>query len=630
MTAPGDFIENLTDDPTSNFGLFDSNPAHVIYELLVDTDFGMGAATTSIDTVSFVSAAETLCSENFGLSFLWTQQLEIQKLVNEILDHIEATLFVSPLTGLLTLKLIRGDYSISGLPQFTPDNSNVTNFSRKLWGETVNEIQVTYTDPDNEEEKVVVAQDLGNIEMQGGIVSDSRNYYGVHDKDLAVRLAQRDLRSAATPLASCDIEIDRTAWALLPGDVCELQSPDDQINSLIMRVGPVDYGKPGDPTIRTSLVEDVFALGTSDYTVPDDTIEPPVEQPTAADFDLILTLPYFIVINSADPSLFDGAEYPEVLAAVLAGEVGSDTAEFELLGNTVDAGGNPIFGNLGTKTIARHALLPSDLVPEVTTVIAAFDEQTLNGFGPVVGGFVMIEGVEPTGGSHETTSELCLVKGLATGGEYILERGVLDTVPREWSAGTACWFLDAGMSIIDPRRRADTELVDYKILPRTSQGLLTEARAPLISNNLTGRPWLPSRPANVKVNAVAFGVVEAEGVDPIPTTWSRRNRTTEDSVVLSWDDGDVAPEGGQVTVVYLTDLAGSILHTYADNSGVSQNVDPADFGSETEGFIVFKSSFSGTGALESLQEFKVEVRLLIQGSASPTIAVGLSGNATIV
>ncbi len=630
MTKPRAYLKNLTDEAKHVSFVFDSNPSHILYELLTDTDFGMGAPTTSINLASFEDAADDLFAENFGLSMLWVEPLTIEAFANEILDHIEATLFVSPLDGLLQLKLIRNDFDVDALRVFTPDNSNVTKFARKLWGETVNEISVTYTDPTTEEEKTVVAQDLGNIAMQGGIVADQRNYYGVHNKLLAMTLAQRDLRAASTPLASCEIEVDRSAWDLLPGEVVKLNSPEDQVVNLIMRVGRVDYGKPGDPTVRASLVEDVFSLSLSEFTEPPDAIDTdPSEDPSPADFELIFTLPFFWAVNLVASDQLEGAAYPEVIAGILAGEDGGDTAEFELLGDAVDAAGNPVTEILATLIIAGHGTLPAAFPLELTTTVAAFDDETANGAGPTVGGFVLIEGVAPSGGSAETTSEICLISAFG-GGLFSLERGVLDTVPRAWPAGTACWFLDTSIVLHDPITRSDAETVDYKVLPRSSRGLLPESEATEISETLTGRPWLPTRPANVKVDGSAFGVVEAAGVDPIPVTWSRRNRETEGALVLNWDDGDVTPESGQVTIIFLTDLAGAVLHTYADNSGTSQNVDPADFGSETEGFIVVKSSFGGSGALESLQEFATEVRLLVQGSGICTIDGGMSGDATIV
>ena len=608
--------------------VFDSNPADIIYECLVNTDWGMGSPTSGVDTATFLAASQTLFDENFGLSFLWTQQTEIESFVGEVLDHIEAVLFVSPLTGQLTLKLIRDDYDVNSLPIFTPDNSMVKKFGRKLYGETINEIVVTYTDPETEEPLTTIAQDLGNISMQGGIVSDTRNYYGVHNKVLAATLAQRDLRSAATPLASCEIEVNREAWNLLPGDVVKLNSPEDQIASLIMRVGPVDYGKPGDPTVRASLVEDIFSLGLSEFTVPPDNIinEPDVE-PTVADFSLIMTLPYFMAVNMAEVGQIDGLAYPEVIVGVLAGEDGS--SEFDLVGDTTDAAGNPITDVIGTKTIAAHATLSEIFPQEASTSVAPFPDVT-QGSGPVIGGFMLIEAADTVSGNvHEENSELCLITGFAAG-EFTYARGVLDTVPRQWPAGTPVWFIDQSMFFADPEIHSDAEYVTYKILPRTPLGILDEADAPDISETLTGRPWLPLRPANVLVNSQAFGVVEVVGVDPIPVTWSRRNRETENAIVLAWDDADVTPETAQVTIVYLTDLAGGVLHTYADNSGTSQNVAVADFAGETEGFIVVKSSFTGSGALESLQEYAVEIRMFTQGAGTVTITVGMTANATIV
>ncbi len=83
-----------------------------------------------------------------------------------------------------------------------------------------------------------------------------------------------------------------------------------------------------------------------------------------------------------------------------------------------------------------------------------------------------------------------------------------------------------------------------------------------------------------------------------------RNRLTEDSVILAWDDADVTPEDGQTTTVRLTDLAGNVLHEYTGIAGTSQDVLPADFGAETEGYIEFWAVRDG---LESLQGYRVRV-----------------------
>jgi hypothetical protein len=133
------------------------------------------------------------------------------------------------------------------LPTIDPSNATLTNFGRKLWGEIVNEISVTWTNPDNEQDETVTVHDLASITTQGGIVSDSRNYYGVRYARSRKRLAARDLRSAGAPLATCDAEVDRTMWFLRPASVVLLDWPEYGLVGLVMRVTSIDYGKPGDP-----------------------------------------------------------------------------------------------------------------------------------------------------------------------------------------------------------------------------------------------------------------------------------------------------------------------------------------------------------------------------------------------
>lgn len=580
---------------------FDANPAHIIYECLTNVAWGMGSPASAIDVDSFEDAAVVLYNEGLGLSMIWTKQSSIESFVNEVLDHIEATLFVSPLTGLLTLKLIRDDYSLTGLPEFTPDNSVVTKFSRKLWGETINEIIVTWTNPENEQEETVIAQDLANISTQGGIVSDGRNYYGVRSKELAMQLAHRDLRAASTPLASCDIEVSREGWSLLPGDVVVLNSPEDDIVDLVMRVGPVDYGRIGDAKIRASLVEDVFALGLAEYSVPPDgAAEEQSEEPTSADNWLIFTLPYYWVVTEIAPTVTP--EYPEVYAGVFASEEGFDSFDYELLGEVTDTLGTVTFEQIGTKNVVSRALLAEAISAEINTVVVSYPDRT-QGPGPQVAGFMLIEGTD------ETDTELCLILSYSsTSDSYTLSRGILDTVPRSWPAGTPVWFVNNNMTFADTIARSDAEEVNYKQLIRTSLGALDEADAPTITGTLTGRPHYPLRPANVLVNSnPGFSdVVDLSGVDPIPTSWARRNRTTEDAIILAWDDADVTPEASQTTTVRLLDIAGATLHEYTGIAGTSQDVDPADFAGEDAGYIEFVAVRDG---YESLQGYRVAVAL---------------------
>jgi len=573
---------------------FDSNPAHIIFECLTDRVWGMGSPISAVDVKSFELAARTLYEENFGLSMLWSRSAQIESFCAEVLDHIEAALFVSPRTGLLTLKLIRADYDVSLLTVFNPRNSKVSNFSRKYWGETINEIIVTWTNPLNEKEETTSAQDLANVAIQGGVVSDGRNYYGVRTAALAQKLVQRDLRVSAYPIATCDLEVDRSAWNLLPGDVCKVVSPDDNIGEIVMRVGTIDYGKPGETVIRVSLAEDIFALTTAQFTNPPDSEWiSPFEQPFPAAFTYIFTLPHYLAVQNIESATLATSPYPAVFAGVLAAQTGADTAFFELVGTSVDSVSNITREVLGDFTISSRSSLLDAIPAEAITLIPAFSVRT-QGPGPVVGGLVFIGG--PFLG--EDAVEIAVINTISALG-YEIFRGVLDTVPRAWPAATPVWFVSSNNVFADRDVRADTEVVDYWVLPTTSQGTLPLDQAPQQSVELTARPWLPLRPANVRVEGLAFvAVVDASSLATVTVTWANRNRLLEDTQILAWGVGSVTPEVGQTTVIEVFDLDGTLLTTHAGLTGVSFAVPVASFASSSIGRIVVTSERSGSRSLQ--------------------------------
>jgi hypothetical protein len=568
---------NLNYQELSVSGLvYDMNPAHIIHECLTDATWGMGTPETALDDIAFRAAADTLYAERFGLSLLWTRQAKIEDFVQEILNHINGVLYVDPATGLLTLSLIRGDYDPDTLDELTPDNAVVTNFSRKLWGEITNEIIVTWTNPANEQEETITVQDDASIATQDGVVSDSRNYYGVRTAALAMDLAMRDLRSAGQPLASCTAEVDRSQWAIRPASVIKLTWPEYGLSQLVMRVLTVDYGKVGDPSIKLELIEDVFGLDVGTYDSPPATEwTDPSQAPTDPDEVEIFTLPLFFAAHTLVASYISNPTYPEVLAGVLTSTTNADVFEAQLWDEVTLSTGGTQWAGLGTLNIIGRATLAADLPAEATSAGVTFAD--LVGLtAPVTAGFVLI------GEAGEEGNEIAQVTDDASG--FDLARGVLDTVPRAWPAGTKVWFVDGSTLFEDSRVHSAGELLDVKVLTRSSLGQLPLASATLHSATLSDRPWLPNRPANV----VAYGEAWSSAAAPIDaldrpnpwitTTWANRNRLEEDSQVLLWTDATVTPESGQTTTIEVRDgLTGDLLDTHAGLTGTSFDVPDSSF-----------------------------------------------------
>ena len=190
------------DDQNRNW--HDSNPANIIFECLVHKDL-MNGKQNMIDVPSFEDGADVFNDESFGLSLLWTATSPVEDFIQEILNHVNALLFFNPYTGKLTLKLLRNDYDRNALGEIGPDICTVKTFRRPLWGETTNEIVLNWTNPVNEEKESITFQDLANIAMQREVVSETRDLRGIRNKVLANKVCARELRLAASPLATDDV-----------------------------------------------------------------------------------------------------------------------------------------------------------------------------------------------------------------------------------------------------------------------------------------------------------------------------------------------------------------------------------------------------------------------------------------
>lgn len=586
----------------------DMNPAHIIHECLTDTIWGMGTPLAALDDDAFRAAADTLYDESFGLSMMWVRQSNIEDFIQEVLDHINAVLFTDPSTGLLTLALIRDDYVVDDLPTLTPDNADLTGFSRKLWGDIVNEIIVTWTNPENEQEETITVQDDASISIQGGIISDSRNYYAVRCAELAMRLAYRDLRSAGQPLASMKATVDRSQYALRPASVVKVTWPEYGLTDLVMRVTAVDYGKPGEPEIELDLVEDVFGLDIGSFDIPASSswIDPAAD-PEAFDEELIFTLPLYFAIYSVVGDFTESPEYPEVVAGILTRSTNSDAYAYELWDEITLANGSTEWQRIAENNVLGSATLAAELPLEAETSGVSF-ENFSGQTSPEVGGFVLI------GDGTEETDEIALVD--ADSGTFTLLRGVLDTVPRAWPEGTRVYFINDDTLYEDRLIRSGGELVDYRALMKTSRGTLDFDSAATFSHTLTDRPWLPNRPANVQALGIAFSselspIDGTDRADPwITVTWSIRNRLDEDSVILEWTDAGMTAEAGQTTTIEVRAADGTLLAMHDALSGESFNVPDASFGSEEIVRLrVYSERSDDSLILESLQYFEHWVRL---------------------
>lgn len=509
----------------------DANPMHIIRECLVNTDWGMGAATKFLDDAQMRQVADTLYTEGFGLSLMWAQQASIESFIAEILRHVNGTMCINPSTGKFHFKLIREDYTQATLPAFNRDQGTIRSSQRKGWDETVNEINVSWTNPESEEPEVVTVHDPANITIQGAIVADSRDMYGIRNIGLATRVAMREIQAASKPLMQVDVDFDRSAFGLLPGDAIKLVDWKElNFSEIVMRVVTIDYGTPDSMVIRASLVEDVFGQPAVYTAQNPDRWQSSAEDPKPIVSWEVMTAPYFMVARLLGETRAQSLTYPAVYPLVMAAPEGGDTNTYvqqAQRGNI--AGTGPVWQNSYDRVPVGFATLVNILPIGVT------GEVSLTGLkGRVyaeVGSYLFIGG---------QNGEICLITDTSSGA-IVVRRGCLDTSPRQWPAGTPVWITDDNRHGFDEELSAYGATQNYRLLPTTSKGQLQASLAPVISGTMSDRPFRPYPPANVRVNGDLFPSAKQL---PLAFSWSERNRILETSVILPWDSGSVPAEPG--------------------------------------------------------------------------------------
>ena len=604
-------------DSSEGIPQYASNAAHIVFEAMTNTDFGMGEHYSMFDIASFEQCAQVLYDEKMGLNILWTRQSKIEDFVKIILDHIQGAVFVNPANGKHTMKLLRGDYAVDSLKTVSPDNAKLTNYKTKIWGDISNEVTVTWTNPETGKEETVTVQDLAGIAAQGGITSASRNYHGIADQQTAIKTGERDLAAIAYPLASCDAEVSREFWKSVVHDCVVLNWPRHGITSAVFRVVEIANGATS-RTIKLSLMEDVFSLDKSEYgeVVESEWLNPSLDpQPLTNTY--LGTAPAFFTVSALGLNDISELEYPEVIAAIVAGQDSADDTGAELVGYTTTATGVEVITTLDNLILVGVLSLGYTLAQEAVSVLPI--DSGFIGALPQVGDFLLIG----TGGDHET--EITVVTGI-NGSNYTIQRGMLDTVPRDWPVGTRVIVLPVTAASGDTTRRSAFEAVDYHFKTITTKGTLPLYNTPKQTVILSERPHLPNRPTNVTVGGVAFGTYAMQNKSNVTVTWANRNRLTEGTQTPKWTDASASVEAGQTTTVTVLRASNrAILNTITGLTGTSTVISKATFNGEFDTIVRVTSFRDG---LESLQGHEIRVTLendafLLEGDeAGNTIDIG--------
>lgn len=542
-----DELSGLIHNPFTPWLNVDMNPAHIIREALTDTTWGgLGYPVSDIDDAAFLAAAETLYAEKLGLSLVWGRNTSVGDFITLILKHIDGVLFYNHTSGLLTLRLIRGDYVAGSLSVL--DTSNIidmVDYTMTVVSEAVNQVTVNYVDRENNPRSVTVQDIAGINRMAGAINPVTIDYVGVAEGELAARLATRDLTQVCLPMSTITLEINRKYAHLEPGDCFTFNWEPLGIAGAVMRVTEIEIGPLTAGSVRVKAVSDVFGRSAASFATPTGSQwVSPENAPANAVYRRVEEMTWWQFVREFGESSAVLNELTDTSTMIISycGRPSSDALDYEMWAR--NAGGS------------EWIYITNDSFPFITTLPAGVPAE--------IESVLMLSGINAdtvqVGMYAALGAELVGVTAVNTEtGAVTVDRGVLDTVPIPHAIGTTIWF-HQNFFALDSENRSVGETIDVKLLPSTTLGRLLIDDATINTYTTVGRMMRPYPPGNVRVNSL-YWPSSIGLVDELTVTWSHRDRTAQTVTLNRQDEGNIGPESGVTYTLRIYGETDTLLRT---------------------------------------------------------------------
>jgi len=528
----------------------DINPAHIVRDCLTNSVWGIGVSESNIDDFSFKKAADMLYSEKMGMSIKWTDSTSINEFVDNVKEHINAQLYLDRVTNKWKLYLIRDDYDVADL--ISLDESNIRNldFERRTLAECVNSVTVTYWDRERGKDSTVTVQDIARIAQQGGVISQSIDYKGFTNSDLASRVALRDLKTLSSTLASVSFDVDESfseSWH--EGMPFKLSDDSYGLSEAVMRIRTIKRGDGVNNTVYVEAIEDSFSSpmqSVVEYVPPITSGDSTAKNATA----IVFEVPYIELVEQYGQDEVDAklSNYSDIgYAGMAAIRPNNQHINASLY---VDAGAG--YDERTTLDFCPNASLKND----IGYMDSSFKLENVAEF----------ELLEANHRIQVNDEIMAFVSFDALTNVITVKRGCFDTVPQKHDAGSKVFGWD-NYSGIDDLEYLSGENVSLKALTLTGSDALELTEANVHSLTLSSRAIRPYPPANVKIN----GEYWPEEIETdLVVRWVDRNRLQETGgAPLGFFSDGIGIESDTQTHLILSQLDENQIELATSNANVT-------------------------------------------------------------
>lgn len=572
------------------------NPAHIIYEAATNPEWGRGLPKEAINEESFVAAANTLADECFGLCLKWARENDISAFINNVIGHIGAALYPDRRTGKLTLRLLRDNYAVEDLPLFDYGSGLLSiNEEQGASSEPLrNEIIVKWRDPPTDDPRSSRVQNIASLQQMGAASSETVDYPGIPTEELALRVAQRDLRAKGLSLRRYKLTLDRRGADLAPGTPFRVSSPQDGIMNAVLRVGKLEDSTQNKGEIVVTAVQDVFGLPSVSYVAP--TAPGPVttQPPEPPVFYRAIEVPYGDIARYASAADLDYLDEHVGFMMALAAKPNDFAINFNLW--TVV--GAETWTMKGRGEFSPHGLINPMGIGDSLLV---FNSPTLASLISV-GEAIIVEDEILRINAFDLTTNTASVS-----------RGCYDTIPA--AHGNVSAFAYQRFNGRDTSEHATGEVVKARFSTVATAGTINPMDAPEASATMQQRFFRPYPPGKVQVNGNYFWAVPTI-VGDLTLTWAHRNRKLQDDQLVGHTEASFTPEAGTTYTVRVYD-ASDMTAPLREVTGIAgatwlYNASDSTADGDVEDIVI--QLWSERDGIASLQKYSFPVRHLPAGA----------------
>lgn len=545
---------------TDNFAM---NPAHALYYVRTHPEIGR-EPRENMNDASYRAAADTLYDEGFGINTSYDPSAEsLEEFEQRICRLIGGSVSRSLTDGQYYLDLARGGYRRDDLPVVTDDD--IISFSAlpSTLDSAINSIAVKYFDPCRKEDVITPAVQALSLIDTFGVIHQTMACPEIPDGGLALIVAEREVRTTATPKVSFDLVcVPDSMRDIRPNKPFRLRAPKNGVPDMVCLLGEKGSGTLKSGAMRVTATQDIYDMPRTTFaeiepgidTTPDPTPHPII-------FQAAVEAPYIELVQRLDRANLDVLPADAGYLLAVAEQPPEGGRNYSL---AVATGGGGDYQVSATGDWCPIAVVDGD--PGVDSI------------GP---GVTLIPIAEITresqiviGSAALWDDEIVRVDAIdVDAGTMTVGRGCADTVAVEHAAGSRIWAYDeaAGSDLVE---YSDGETVAIKLLTNTGTAQLDPAAATAMPLEFLGRAARPYPPAGVTINGLAWPA-EIEGA--VNLAWVHRDRLAQADQLFDQTVASIGPEPG-VTYTVRWYLDGALAHSETDITGSTASYTPAAAG----------------------------------------------------